>query len=54
MTPDELRRDEARRWLVLAGRDLNSARLLTGRACQLRIPQPASGRKGRQGFSRVS
>jgi HEPN domain-containing protein len=29
MTPDELRRDEARRWLVLAGKDLNSARLLT-------------------------
>src|ERR1035441_9850081 len=28
MTPDELRRDEACRWLVLAGKDLNSARLL--------------------------
>jgi HEPN domain-containing protein len=29
MTPDELRRDEACRWLALAARDLHSARLLS-------------------------
>jgi HEPN domain-containing protein len=30
MTPEEPRRDEAARWLVQAGRDLNAARLLVG------------------------
>ena len=30
MTPEELRRDEAARWLAAAARDLKSARLLAG------------------------
>jgi hypothetical protein len=28
MTPEQLRRDEANRWLAIAGKDLNAARLL--------------------------
>lgn len=30
MTPEELRRDEAARWLAVAAKDLKSARLLAG------------------------
>jgi len=30
MTPEELRRDEAARWLMAAAKDLKSARLLAG------------------------
>lgn len=30
MTPEELRRDEANRWLASAAKDLNAARILAG------------------------
>jgi hypothetical protein len=52
MTPEELRRDEARRWLAIAARDLNAARILAAVEPAASVFHlSAGGGEGRQGVS---